>query len=364
MYKTMFSHWDYVSDCYKGVIEVKSDAKIEKYLPKFPAEARNHAKHPQYILRCWAADYDNIFKSAIMSMVGVMGKIPAKIEFGNVDQAVRDLDVWGNEDDDRLVGLKARLNHAQTLFGRYGLWLDVLTDANGLYPQFIIKEYTCYQIIDGDTYISPLDGKRRLQWVKLDESRPVFNPKTKEWDRGNRFRILGVDNQERYYSAELDGDDADGLWQAFDLGEPEKLARPNVKVRYPQFNATMLNFIPFTVCNVDRLGIDKWQEPPFLDMAHSTINAYNADSLHKQAMANHASPTLVALNAKIPENATLGGVMTITGAVENLKADVRMLETNAGGLAEMGRSAESIRERAMRRTIVGIRCTDLDWGHA
>jgi len=354
MYKTMLSHWDYVNDCYKGVIEIKSDSKVQKYLPKFPVEARNHAKHPQYTLRCWAADYDNIFKAAIMSMVGVMGKIPAKIEFGNVDQAVRDLDVWGNEDDDRLVGLKARLNHAQTLFGRYGLWLDVLTDANGLYPQFIIKEYTCYQIIDGDTYISPLDGKRRLQWVKLDESRPVFNPKTKEWERGNRFRILGVDNQERYYSAELDGDDVEGLWQALDLQEPEKLASPNVKVRYPQFNATMLNFIPFTVCNVDRLGIDKWQEPPFLDMAHSTINAYNADSLHKQAMANHATPTLVALNAKIPENATLGGVMTITGAVENLKADVRMLETNAGGLAEMGRSAESIRERAMRRTIVGM----------
>ena len=157
-----------------------------------------------------------------------------------------------------------------------------------------------------------------------------------------------MDKNDQYYSAELNGDDVDGLWQAFDLGEPEKMVNPNVKVRYPKFNATMLNFIPFTVCNVDRLGIDKWQEPPFLDMAHSTINAYNADSLHKQAMVNHASPTLVALNAKIPDNATLGGVMTITGAIENLKADVRMLETNAGGLAEMGRSAESIRERAMR----------------
>ena len=39
------------------------------------------------------------------------------------DPAVRDLDIWGNKHDDRLVGLKARLNHAQTLFGRYGLWL-------------------------------------------------------------------------------------------------------------------------------------------------------------------------------------------------------------------------------------------------
>jgi hypothetical protein len=152
----------------------------------------------------------------------------------------------------------------------------------------------------------------------------------------------------------LEGDSAETFWKTFDIQEPAKFMHQNVKVIYPTFKGTPLNFIPFTVCNVDRLGIDKWQEPPFLDMAHSTINAYNADSLHKQAMVNHASPTLIALNAKIPENATLGGVMTITGAIENLKADVKMLETNAGGLAEMGRSAESIRERAMRRTIFGM----------
>jgi hypothetical protein len=136
MYQTMKPQWEYVDDCYKGVIEIKSPQKVETYLPKFPVEARNDAKNPQYKLRSWAADYDNIFKSAIMSMVGVMGNIPAKIEFGSVDQAVRDLDVWGNEDDDRLIGLKARLNHAQTLFGRYGLWLDVIKWIVGavLYP--------------------------------------------------------------------------------------------------------------------------------------------------------------------------------------------------------------------------------------
>ena len=119
MYETIFPQWEYVNDCYKGVIAIKSPEKQAKYLPKFPVEARNPAKDPQYQLRCWTADYDNIFKSAIMSMVGVMGKMPAKVDFGNAIQAVKDIDVWGNKYDDRLVGLKARLNHAQTLFGRY-----------------------------------------------------------------------------------------------------------------------------------------------------------------------------------------------------------------------------------------------------
>lgn len=141
-YETMKSQWEYVNDCYKGVIAVKDPEKKALYLPKFPSEAHDPAKQEQYDLRCWSADYDNIFKAAVMSMVGVMGKIPAKVEFGNVDQAVQDLDVWGNEDDDRLVGLKARLNHAQTLFGRYGLWLTPVVDSAGQNPQFIIKEYT------------------------------------------------------------------------------------------------------------------------------------------------------------------------------------------------------------------------------
>ena len=224
-----------VDDCYKGVIAIKSPEKMETYLPKFPVESRNDAKDPQYKLRCWSADYDNIFKSAIMSMVGVMGKIPAKVEFGSADQVVQDLDMWGNEYDDRLVGIKARLNHAQTLFGRYGLWLTPIVDADGRNPQFTIKEYTCYQITDGETYISPFDGKKRLRWIKLDESKPVFDYQKKRWGRGRRYRILGLDAQHRYYSTILDGAENDSMWEAFDILYPENFVHPDVAVMYPLF---------------------------------------------------------------------------------------------------------------------------------
>ena len=349
MYDMMLHQWEYVDDCYKGVIAIKSREKRETYLKKFPSEVNDTTKNSQYELRCWAADYDNIFKSAIMSMVGIMGKIPAKVEFGSVDQVVKDLDMWGNKFDDRLIGLKARLNHAQTLFGRYGLWLDVITDHKQQNPKFIIKEYTCYQIVDGETYISPFDGKERLRWVKLDESKYVFNYQTKRREFRRRFRILALDGQHRYYTAVLEGDGADGLWEAFDIVNPN-----TENIWYPIYRGTPLNFIPFTICNVDRLGIDEWQEPPFLDMAYSTINAYNADSLYKQAMVNHATPTLVALNATMPDGMTLGGVISVLSEEGGKGADVRMLETNAGGLAELGRSAKSIKEEAMRRTIFGM----------
>jgi len=121
-----------------------NDGENPGYVALFPIHgvARKIMENDEKSMAKTAAQQDEVAEQLetcearrlVMSMVGVMGKIPAKIEFGNVDQAVCDLDVWGNEDDDRLVGLKARLNHAQTLFGRYGLWFDVLTDSNGLYP--------------------------------------------------------------------------------------------------------------------------------------------------------------------------------------------------------------------------------------
>ena len=346
MYEKMAPQWVYVGDCYKGVIAIKSPEKMDTYLPMFPKEEELGSMSPQYKLRSWSADYDNIFKSAIMSMVGVMGKIPAKVDFGDACQEVKDIDVWGTKYDDRLVGLKARLNHAQALYGRYGLLLDVLTDKNGQNPQFCIKEFPCYAILDGDTYKSSFDGKERLRWVKLDASKQVFNYETKQRELLRRYVILGLDENHKYYRAVLEGDDVKELWEGFNIFNPQGAVYPNFKGRY-------LNFIPFTVCNVDRLGIDEWQEPPFLDMAYSTVNAYNADSIYKQAMINHATPTLVTLNAKVPEDMSLGGVMSIVGD-EGVKADVRMMETNAGGLAELGRCAKAVKEEAMRRTIFGM----------
>ena len=44
MYELMAPQWEYVSDCYKGVIAIKSPEKMHVYLPKFPVEERTAAK--------------------------------------------------------------------------------------------------------------------------------------------------------------------------------------------------------------------------------------------------------------------------------------------------------------------------------
>lgn len=97
----MIPLWQYVDDCYTGVPEIKSPEKRLKYLLPSPSEKDDVGKGGQYDLRCHLADYDNIFRSAVASMVGIMGKNPATVRFGVNDeeespQEVRDIDVWGN----------------------------------------------------------------------------------------------------------------------------------------------------------------------------------------------------------------------------------------------------------------------------
>lgn len=351
MYKKMLPLWQYVDDCYTGVPAIKADAKRQKYLMPSPSEKDDIGKGGQYDMRCHLADYDNIFRSAIASMVGIMGKNPATVRFDQGDeevtpQEVRDIDVWGNKYDDRLAGLKARLNHAQTLFGRAGLLLEVKTGKSKLDPKFVILEYDARSILDGETFQSPIDGKTRLKWVKLDESHDRFNEQTKVREWVTRYRILGLDGQGWYYSAVLEGADADSQWRNFDLNNPAGAA-------YPHFKTSRLPFVPFTVCNVDRLGIDEWQAPPFIDMAYSTINAYNADSIYKQALANHAKPTLVIANAQTQGKIVLGGMLKLASSA-GVQADAKILETGGAGLSALGQSVDRIKNDALRRTIQGM----------
>lgn len=359
-YTKLFPLWQYADDCFNGVAEIKSPAKREKYLHMFPSE-RDNGQH-QYELRCKMADYDNIFRSAISSMVGIMGKKEPIVKFDRdnenvTPQEVKDINVWGNKYDDRLTGLKARLNHAQVLFGRAGLLLDVVTDFQGLNPKFVIKEYNCYSILDGGMFKSPIDGKDRLKWVLLDESTLFFNPVTKTRNPLEQLRLLAIDGSGRYYTTVFQSQQQTGgktvkaqdAWANFDIDKPP----PNVV--YPMFRNIYLPFVPFSVCNVDRIGLEEWQTPPFIDMAYSTINAYNTDSIHKLALANHARPTLVVSNAKTDAHLVLGGLLKLESPAGTTNpAHAQILETTGAGLNALATSVEKIKSDAMRRTIQGV----------
>ena len=346
--------WDVVADCYTGVEAIKDPKRQYVYLPPQPAERADLESGKEfcktrYAFRKQVASYENFFKTTIDDIVGLMSKNRPKICFGVQDdnespQDVQDMKWKGTRFDDGLTGLKTRLNHAQTLFGRYGLLLDVVTDSDGLNPEFCITEYPCWSILDGDYFDTDFDSRKELRWVLLDESTRKFNPLTKSWQDVQRRRVLGVNAEGTYYNAVWEGSDADSVWSQFDLDNPQESGAYTLV--FPRYQGETLGFIPFTVCNVNRLGIDGWTPPPYLDVAQIAVGNYVVDSWYKMGLYQFATPTLVVSNAKKSEDdVRLGGVLWLnSGANSQHSATAQILETSGSALSELRNAKQELKD--------------------
>jgi hypothetical protein len=347
-YLRLKKKWIYVSDCYEGSSAVKYGANSRVYLPPLRREEEEFRKtgdteSRHYEVRKSFASFENFFKPVVDDIVGIMQKNEPTVKFGvdSEDESPKEVQAirwYGNQYNDGLRGLKHRLNFAQALYGRYGLLLDIVTDRQGLNPQFCVTEYPAFKILDGEANKERPDRPETLRFVLLDESTVTFNPERKEHETVHRLRVLGIDGNGRYYQSVLESKGAENhtKWRNFDLDNP-----PGEQTFYPRFKGQYLDFIPFTVCNVNRIGFNEWQNPPYEDVAHIAVNNYQIDSIYKQALQNHATPTLVVSNsAKESDKVYLGGVIWAKGA-GSAPVSVSLLETSGSGLAEMRYAKES-----------------------
>lgn len=343
-FQTLYPLWKIVGDAYTGVEAIKGGSNAFLYLPPQPAERTEIEKKPgefensRYAFRRRIATYENIFKPTIDDICGLMQKNKPRIRFGAAEddespQAVRDIEWRGNRYNDGVYGLKTRVNAAQALFGRYGLLLDVVTDEEGLNPQFCITEYPCQTILDGDYCESSFDSRKKLRWALLDESTRKFNPQTKTWTDLQKRRLVALDAEGVYYNAVFEGADANSSWTNFNIDQPAE--SDQYELVYPKYNGEYLNFVPLTVCNVDRLGIEFWQAPPYLDVAQVAIGNYMVDSWYKMALYQFATPTLVICNAaRESEDVRLGGVVWAKSG-SGQPVSVQILETSGSGLGQL-----------------------------
>ena len=353
-YLKLLSLWQIVNDCYEGVEAIKSPSRSFVYLPPQPAERKElesgkDIESSRYMFRKRVATYVNLFRPTIDDIVGLMQKNKPKMRFGvkkddESPKAVLDMRFKGTRYGDGLAGLKTRLNHAQALFGRYGMLLDVVTDSDGLNPEFCITEYPAFSILDGDYFEHQFDNRKQLRWVLLDESTRKFMTSSKMWVNCPRRRVLGINSEGQYYNAVWEGTDVDGTWAQFDLDNPKP--SDNYRLVFPTYQEKHLDFIPFTVCNVDRLGIDSWQPPQYLDVAQIAVGNYVVDSWYKMGLYQFATPTLVITNAKASEkNVRLGGVIWLNSASNGSQsADASILETSGSALSELRNAKQELRE--------------------
>ena len=352
-YLKLAPKWEFARDAYEGTEAVKRGPRALDYLPMTKqelAEARELGRSRHYEIRRASANYENFFRPIVSDIAGFMQKNPPTVRFGAVSDSespaeVRAIRWYGNRYNDGLAGLKQRLNFAQVLDGRYALLLDIVCGADGQNAQFSITEYPAPSVLDGETVPFSPDRPGAAEWILLDESDRVFDRTAKTWYRRPRYRVLGLDANREFYQTLLDRAPEEE-WAALDLSRP-----PRESTRYPMFRGRRLHFIPMTVCNVNRLGFDVWEDPPYLDVAHLAVGNYQIDSFYKTALQNHASPTLVVANADRPDpNIALGGVIWPTSR-GGLPITASLLETSGRGLAEL-RAAKEFTKGALRYTSV------------
>lgn len=353
IYQRMLPLWQIVGDCYEGVEAIKSPERSYAYLPPQPAEYKELASGAEYsstryAFRKQVACYENFFKTTIDDIVGLMAKNKPKLAFGIEDdeespKEVRDIQYAGTRYRDGLSALKIRINYAQALYGRYGLLLDVVTDSDGLNPEFCITEYPAFTILDGDSYDSPFDCRKKLRWLLLDESGRKFNPATKSWMICPKRRVLGINQDGMYYNAVWEGTDVDGTWASFDLDSPQD--SPEYSLVFPKFKGKTLDFIPFTVCNTNQIGVDSWTPPPYLDVAQLAVGNYVVDSWYKMGLYHFSSPTLTICNAKATDkDIRLGGVLWLNSSGNSASnATAQILETSGSALSELRNAKQEIK---------------------
>lgn len=351
--------WEKIGDCYIGARAVKDGPRKRKYLPPSEAEIEVDKKsnlkngYSLYDFRRFYAQYEPFFRPIADQIVGLMNlnkPVCNLREDGKNDKApavMQALLEYGNTQNDTIYGLKLRVNHNQTLYGRYGLLLDIKMDSNGRNPKFSISEYPARTILDGETRENE-SGQSTLEWVLLDESDYVFNRELKSWEWTYIWRVLGIDKSQgtpRYYQAVL-RNDPQIEWLQLDINNPLATLPPE-NVVYPALALRTLEFIPFTVCNATRLGIDEWEEPPLADVAEMSLDNYRCDSLYKKGIYLHASPTVVAQDFTVPRNGdrpkfNLGGLIELHSATGQ-QASIRLMETSGSGLGEIRNAKHEIK---------------------
>ena len=150
-----------------------------------------------------------------------------------------------------------------------------------------------------------------------------------------------------YYNAVWEGTDVGSVWSQFDIDNPQE--SDSYTLVFPRYQGATLNFIPFTVCNVNRLGIDGWTPPPYLDVAQIAVGNYVVDSWYKMGLYQFATPTLVISNAKASEekekSVRLGGVLWLNSAANSShSATAQILETSGSALSELRNAKQELKD--------------------
>lgn len=358
-YTKRLPQWSIVNDCYEGEDAVK--AKGTDYLPATSGmyaqgfgNAQNDTNAPgwkMYTAYQLRAEFPEVYREAIVSMVGVMHRNEPTI---NVPPELEPMLKEITPDGETAQQLMRKMTTAQLKEGRCGLLVDVPDGATIDKAVPYLAFYDAASIINWDPGRRQRgQAKRKLELVVLDETEQERQADF-SWKEVKQLRVLALAGAVETLSADDQTPIAEGEYVTLEVrddGTNSAFDSANLATApwvAPSIAGNRLQEIPFVFLNVNDLTPNT-DVPPLYGLAKKALVMYRGSADYRQNLFMQGQDTLVRTGIEgDPPPAPVGA-----GAVQNLptNADAKYIGISGEGIAEQRLALENDRKEAALFTV-------------
>ena len=335
LYDAASATWAKMSHTYQGADAVKQ-ANFT-YLPPTGGQREDGALNmagdgwEAYQLYRDRAEYLDLVKESVQTLVGVMHQEPAVIKLPEEMEPLRES---ASRRGESLELLLRRINESQLIFGRCGLLADMPAFADStVLPHLVF--YEAQHIINWDDERLDETDVDQLQLVVANET-AVVRGKGGDmfaWETERRFRALALAPDPSFENPD-EAPIVYTTWTEVDGLESARIA--------PEYRGTQLDDIPFTFIGANDLDPEP-DDIPLEPVANGTISLYQMSADYRQTLHMQGQDTLVIIGDEVTADGTVKDEtdQTRVGA----GAVVRIAAGDGADAKYVGVSGESLGEQ-------------------
>ena len=217
--------------------EIINSSAVQKILPAYPSflDRRNSKGAENYERYCLQGNYVSYPNICLNSVIGLTNKEEPVIQ---VPQYLNNIKDYATENGTSIINIQNAIVESLFKYGLAGILVDIPENVSIATALPKLKVYGGNKIID---YQKDLDenGNNKFVYITLDNSRYVFDAKTKNYSYLKIYKVLSINSEGKYCISEI----LASKYSTFDPFHPTP-SDGVISISYPSWTEE-LDFIPF-----------------------------------------------------------------------------------------------------------------------
>ena len=262
--------------------DIINSNNVQKILPPYPSflDRRNPKGPANYERYCMQANYVSYPAICLNSVIGITNKEAPEVKLPNNMTKIID---YATDCGTSILSIQNAIVTSIFKFGLAGILVDIPTEVSITATTPKLKVYEGNKIIDHQTVVDE-NGEKKFVLITLDESRYIFDPKSKNYSYTKIYKVLSITAEGRYCITEM----LASAYQTFDPLHPSN-GNGIISITYPSWTGE-LNFIPFTA--VSKLDTTLEYSTSFIqDLIDTSLQNFRLEAnlcwLEANAAASH-----------------------------------------------------------------------------